>query len=61
MYPCVFVVLSTLNSIARSGFDEATGVMDSRTTALVWVGIAIVLAMARVGGLAYSYVLLRCS
>ncbi|KIM77976.1 hypothetical protein PILCRDRAFT_794993 [Piloderma croceum F 1598] len=47
LFPFMFIVLSTLNLIARSGYDEVTGIMNSHTTGLLWAGIALVLSMSR--------------
>jgi hypothetical protein len=54
LFPCMFIVLSTLNLIARSGYDEASGVIDSHTTGLLWAGIALVLLMSRIVNLSYA-------
>ncbi|KAJ3832468.1 major facilitator superfamily domain-containing protein [Lentinula raphanica] len=53
-WPVTFLVLPTLNIIARSGLDETTGQLDSRSHSALWVGIVIVLALSRIGGIAYS-------
>lgn len=53
-------VLPILNAIARSGIDEETGQLDAYTSATLWTGIAIVLALSRVGTIAYSSVSFRC-
>jgi len=44
LFPFMFITLSTLNLIARSGYDEATGVMNSHTTgaALGWHCVGVV-------------------
>jgi hypothetical protein len=54
LFPFMFVVLSTLNLIARSGYDEVTGVMNSHTTGLLWAGIALVLSMSRFVNLSFA-------
>ncbi|KAG9318274.1 major facilitator superfamily domain-containing protein [Chiua virens] len=54
VWPFTYVALPILNAIARNGVDEATGQLDVYTTAVLWTGIAIVLAVSRVGLLAYS-------
>jgi len=54
MFPCAFIVLSTLNFIARTGFDEASGTVNPHASGLVWIGIALVLTMVRIGNLSYS-------
>lgn len=55
MYPCLFVVLSTLNSVARSGYDEESGHVNAHTTGFIWAGLFLVLALGRIGGIAFSY------
>jgi len=54
MFPCAFVVLSTLNFIARTGFDEVSNTISPHATGMVWTGIALVLTMLRIGNLSYS-------
>lgn len=56
MFPCAFITLSTLNFVARTGFEEVSGVVDPHTTGLLWGGIVLVLTMLRIGNLSYSYV-----
>lgn len=56
MWPFTFVALPILNAIARNGIDGETGQPDAYTTATLWIGIAIVLALSRVAALAYSSV-----
>jgi hypothetical protein len=56
LFPFMFIVLSMLNLIARRGYDEVTGVMNSHTTGLLWAGIALVLSMSRFVNLSYAYV-----
>jgi hypothetical protein len=53
MFPCSFVTLSTLNFIARIGFDEASGIVSPHTTGLLWAGIVLVLMMVRIGNLSF--------
>ncbi|KAJ4488465.1 major facilitator superfamily domain-containing protein [Lentinula aciculospora] len=53
-WPITFLILPTLNMIARYGLDESTGQLDSRSHSALWVGIVVVLALSRVGGIAYS-------
>ncbi|KIM87578.1 hypothetical protein PILCRDRAFT_815139 [Piloderma croceum F 1598] len=54
LFPFMFIVLSMLNLIARRGYDEVTGVMNSHTTGLLWAGIALVLSMSRVVNLSFA-------
>jgi hypothetical protein len=49
-----FITLPLLNLIALRGLDEETGMLDANTTAILWVGIAFVLLLSRVGCLAFS-------
>ncbi|KAJ3741817.1 major facilitator superfamily domain-containing protein [Lentinula detonsa] len=53
-WPVTFLILPTLNMIARYGLDESTGQLGSRSHSALWIGIVIVLALSRVGGIAYS-------
>ncbi|KAG8217332.1 major facilitator superfamily domain-containing protein [Butyriboletus roseoflavus] len=54
LWPYTYIALPILNVIARRGIDGETGQMDAYTTATLWIGIAVVLALSRVGALAYS-------
>ena len=54
LFPCMFIVLPMLNLIARSGYDKATGSINSDTMGLLWAGIALVLSLSRVANLAYA-------
>jgi hypothetical protein len=58
-WPVAFLMLPILNLIARSGFDEAAGIMHPSYQSVIWVGVCILLALARAGWLAYSYVFSR--
>jgi hypothetical protein len=60
LWPFTYIALPILNAIACSGIDEETGQLDAYTTATLWTGIAIVLALSRVGTIAYSSVAFRC-
>ncbi|PFH50074.1 hypothetical protein AMATHDRAFT_146063 [Amanita thiersii Skay4041] len=53
LWPLTFAFLPILNIIARGGFDDETGTMSQRTLTLVWIGIGVILSIARVGCLAY--------
>ncbi|KZP26910.1 hypothetical protein FIBSPDRAFT_1040411 [Athelia psychrophila] len=55
MFPFMFPLLAVLNLIARGGYDRTTGELSSHASAAIWVGIAIVMAMARFANLAYSF------
>ncbi|KAF9458660.1 major facilitator superfamily domain-containing protein [Collybia nuda] len=54
LWPLSFAFLPVLNHIARTGFNEGAGTLDSRIMFVLWTGIAFVLACSRVGCLAYS-------
>jgi hypothetical protein len=54
LFPFMFILLSTLNLIARSGYDEVTGVINSHTTSLLWAGIALVLSISRFVNLSFA-------
>lgn len=54
LFPLMFVTLSTLNFVARSGYDEVTGIVNSHATGLVWAGIALVLSMSRFVNLSFA-------
>lgn len=60
LWPYTYIALPILNVIARNGIDNETGQMDVYTIATLWTGIATVLVLSRVGGLAYSSVVFRC-
>lgn len=61
LWPFTFIALPILNIIARNGIHEETGQQDVYTTATLWIGIAIVLALSRVGALGFSYVTFHCT
>ncbi|KAL0578152.1 hypothetical protein V5O48_003857 [Marasmius crinis-equi] len=51
-WPVVFALIPVLNVIARYG-DAGDG-LDVQTTSVLWVGILFILALSRVGCVAYS-------
>ncbi|KZP26912.1 hypothetical protein FIBSPDRAFT_928347 [Athelia psychrophila] len=55
MFPFMFPLLAVLNLVARGGYDRTTGELNSQASAAIWVGIAIVMAMARFANLAFSF------
>ncbi|KAH7909720.1 major facilitator superfamily domain-containing protein [Hygrophoropsis aurantiaca] len=54
LWPYTFALLPILNFIARRGLDETTGNLNTTAVALLWLGIAIVLGISKIGALAYS-------
>lgn len=54
MFPFVFPLLALLNVIARAGYDGDTGELGTHASAAIWVGLAIILAMSRIAGLAFG-------
>ncbi|EIW85420.1 MFS general substrate transporter [Coniophora puteana RWD-64-598 SS2] len=61
MWPIAFMLLPTLNLIARAGMETGAGfveaggdVVTSETRALLWVGVAVVLGLAKVGCVAFG-------
>jgi hypothetical protein len=54
VWPFSFMGLLILNFIARNGFDESTGLISEEALAMVWVGLTAVLALSRIGVLAYT-------
>jgi len=54
LWPLTFAALPFLNLLARSSLDTATGLIDAETQVKIWIGIALILGMSRVGCLAYS-------
>ncbi|TFK55183.1 MFS general substrate transporter [Heliocybe sulcata] len=54
LWAYVFMLLPLLNVIARSGVQRTDEVLDARAKALVWVGLGIMLALSRLGCLAFS-------
>ena len=51
-WPLAFLMFPLLNMIARFGLDQDTGKLGAGPTALMWLGIAIVLVLSRAGGVA---------
>ena len=58
IYPYVYLLLPLLNLVARNGLvegvDGAPDGVTPGTKALLWLGIAVLLGMARVACLAFS-------
>ncbi|KII88700.1 hypothetical protein PLICRDRAFT_110564 [Plicaturopsis crispa FD-325 SS-3] len=54
LWPLAFLILPFINLVALGGFDETTGQIDSRASALVWIGIGIVMVLTRIAVLTYS-------
>ncbi|KAF8969920.1 major facilitator superfamily multidrug-resistance, DHA1 sub-family [Flammula alnicola] len=54
IWPYTFLSLPLLNIAARRGTIPGTEELDSFTISLLWIGIALILCMARVAFLAYS-------
>lgn len=55
IWPYCYVLLPGLNILARLGTAESTpNVIDPATKSLVWIGIGVLLTMARSAGLAFS-------
>ncbi|KIL00657.1 hypothetical protein PAXRUDRAFT_29651 [Paxillus rubicundulus Ve08.2h10] len=54
LWPYAYVTLPILNAIARGGLDKETGQFDVSTTAMLWTGIAVVLALSKTASLGYS-------
>ncbi|CAA7267909.1 unnamed protein product [Cyclocybe aegerita] len=54
IWPYLFVALPFLNIIARHGVDAGNGQLLTSTIALLWTGIVLILAFARVAFLSYS-------
>ncbi|TFK42727.1 major facilitator superfamily domain-containing protein [Crucibulum laeve] len=54
LWPYTFLGLPVLNMIAVNGLDAANGELNEFTQLIIWMGIAVILSMARVGFLAYS-------
>ncbi|KAL0947403.1 hypothetical protein HGRIS_013516 [Hohenbuehelia grisea] len=52
LWPCAFAALPMLNLIARAGVDPLSD--TPHITLLLWMGIALVLTISRVGCLAFS-------
>ncbi|KAJ3902649.1 major facilitator superfamily domain-containing protein [Lentinula edodes] len=53
-WPIVFAIIPILNVIARHGLVEGTGNLDVWSNVKLWTGILLVLAISKVGGMAYS-------
>ncbi|KAG6845223.1 hypothetical protein H0H87_012215 [Tephrocybe sp. NHM501043] len=54
LWPFPFAALPFLNLLARKGLDNGTGFFDIRTRGAIWVAIAFILGLSRIGCLAYS-------
>jgi hypothetical protein len=54
IWPVSFLAMPLVNMVARDGVDEMTGIMDPNTTALLWSGIAFVMASSRVACLTFG-------
>ena len=54
LYPIIFLLLPALNLIARSGFDATLNSVDPVTEGILWIGIAVILVLARFAVTAYS-------
>lgn len=54
-WPIVFAIIPILNVIARHGLVEGTGNLDVWSNVKLWTGILLVLAISKVGGMAYRY------
>jgi hypothetical protein len=61
VWPFTFALLPLLNLIARSGYDSITGTISPDRTVVLWVGIAFVLALARIACFCYGRVAPFCS
>lgn len=56
VWPLVFASLPVLNIIARYGLDEETGNSSLYSKVILWTGLLFVLALSKVGYLAYGFV-----
>lgn len=54
VWPYTYIALPILNAVARHGCNGETGQLVIYTTATLWISIAIVLALSRIGGVAYT-------
>ncbi|KAF7975987.1 hypothetical protein HWV62_8144 [Athelia sp. TMB] len=50
----LYPLLATLNPIARSGYNTATGQLSTSTNALLWAAIALLLGTMRLANLGYG-------
>ncbi|KAF9061696.1 major facilitator superfamily domain-containing protein [Rhodocollybia butyracea] len=53
-WPISFATLPILNIIARRGLVQATGNLDLISDIMLWATLVFVVAMSRIGGMAYS-------
>lgn len=53
-WPFTFLALPFLNMFARNSLDPETGQLSPDSIAKLWVGIAIVLSLVRIGCVCYS-------
>lgn len=53
-WPITFLLFPLLNIIARYGLDDSTGQLSTRSNAALWVGLVVVLALSRIGCIAFS-------
>lgn len=56
VWPIVFASLPVLNIIARYGLDEETGDSSPYSKIILWIGLLFVLALSKIGYLAYGFV-----
>ncbi|KAJ7197169.1 major facilitator superfamily domain-containing protein [Mycena pura] len=54
MWPITFICIPFLNLIVRSRYDKSTGRVDTSTSVILWICIALVLVCSRTAALAYS-------
>ncbi|KAJ3777309.1 major facilitator superfamily domain-containing protein [Lentinula raphanica] len=53
-WPVVFAIIPVLNIISRRGLVEETDSLDVWSKVMLWTGILLVLAVSKIGGMAYS-------
>ncbi|KAF9458664.1 major facilitator superfamily multidrug-resistance, DHA1 sub-family [Collybia nuda] len=54
IWPCTFIILPSLNILARLHVDQGTGHLDASIAPIIWTLIAMISCLARVGFLGYS-------
>ncbi|KAL1758831.1 major facilitator superfamily domain-containing protein [Schizophyllum commune] len=61
VWPFVFAIFPAMQLTARAGYDVATGTYDSQTRALLWVMVLLMMGLAKVATLAYTFSMMLCA
>ena len=61
VWPFVFAIFPAMQLTARAGYDAATGTYDNQTRALLWVMVLLMMGLAKVATLAYTFSMMLCA